>query len=38
MPSKRVLEKFLDGLHGNASVYFDTHKGEFVSSDEKLDK
>jgi hypothetical protein len=30
MPSKKTLEKFLDGMHHQVGVYFDYEKGEFV--------
>ena len=33
MPSKEMLERFLDGLHsdrGGVEVYFDEKKGEFI--------
>lgn len=30
MPSKRMLEDYLDGMNGNLTVYFDSEKGKFV--------
>ena len=33
MPSKRILELYLDGYHSNRDgvcVYFDSEKGEFI--------
>lgn len=30
MPSKKLLEDYLDGNSGNIKVYFDIKKGEFI--------
>lgn len=30
MPSKKLLEEFLKGMHGEVTVLFDRNKGEFV--------
>lgn len=30
MPTKEVLEKFLQGFHGSPIIIFDSEKGEFV--------
>jgi hypothetical protein len=32
MPSKKLLESFLEGLHGEVKVHFDTIRGQFVRS------
>jgi hypothetical protein len=32
MPSKKMLEKFLDSMGGRAQVYFDLEKGEFIEN------
>lgn len=35
MPSKETLERFLDGMQGRVSVYFDSEKGIFVDYEKK---
>lgn len=38
MPDKETLEAYLEGLHGNVIVYFDTEKGEFIWCDKRYDR
>ena len=33
MPTKELLEKYLDGLEGEVKVYFDKEKGKFIEND-----
>lgn len=35
IPTKEVLEKFMQGFHGVISVIFDREKGEFVDFTKK---
>jgi len=35
MPTRELLEKFVQHLGGAGSVYFDTEKGEFVDADKR---
>ena len=38
MPTKEVLEKFMQGFHGVISVIFDREKGEFVDMNKSITK
>lgn len=36
MPTKKLLEAYLDGLEGEVKVYFDKEKGKFIRENDNL--